>query len=209
MPFSTKTYGFTNLSFRPRSAREKSSEAPYSNMFKEFFISFSIISALFLSPIYPNHQIASAYTETNLDKQKIFKVEKVVDGDTIKVNIRGNIETVRLLGIDTPEIVDHQKSVQCFAKTASDKMKKFILGKYVKLIDDSTQGNRDRYGRLLRYVYLLDNKATFVNGEMIKQGYAFSYKKYPTKMLVKFNKLEKYARSRSLGLWSSCPTNKN
>lgn len=148
-----------------------------------------------------------AYTETVLDKQKIFKVGKVVDGDTIKVNIRGKTETVRLLGIDTPETVDPRKEVQCFGKAASSKMKSFVSGKYVKLIDDSTQGNRDRYGRLLRYVYLPDSKATFVNGEMVKQGYAFSFKKYPTKMLRRFNEFEKYARENNLGLWGACPIN--
>jgi endonuclease YncB( thermonuclease family) len=88
-------------------------------------------------------------------------------------------------------------------------MKSFVEGKYVKLIDDSTQGNRDVYHRLLRYAYLPDTKATFVNGEMVKQGYAFSYKKYPTKMLAKFNEFEKYARQHNLGLWQSCPAKKN
>lgn len=136
-----------------------------------------------------------------------FRVLKVVDGDTIQVNIRGNKETVRLLGIDTPETVDPRKSVQCFGKAASDKMKSFVEGKPVILADDNTQGNRDKYKRLLRYVYLPNNVRTFVNGEMVKQGYAFSYKQYPTKMLAKFNTFEKYAREHNLGLWGSCPVN--
>ncbi len=142
-----------------------------------------------------------------MDKKKLFKVVKVVDGDTITVSIRGKNESVRLLGIDTPETVDPRKPVQCFGKAASDKMKSFVLGKYVKLVDDSTQGNRDKYKRLLRYVYLPDSKATFINGEMIKQGYAFSYKQYPTKMLEKFNSFERYARENNLGLWGTCPVN--
>ncbi|MEI6532382.1 MAG: thermonuclease family protein [Candidatus Roizmanbacteria bacterium] len=136
--------------------------------------------------------------------QDTYKVLKVIDGDTIQVDISGKKEIVRLLGIDTPETVDPRKPVQCFGKAASDKMKSFVIDKSVILVNDNTQENKDKYNRLLRYVYLPDNVRTFVNGEMIKQGYAFSYKQYPTKMLEKFNGFEKYAREHGLGLWGSC-----
>lgn len=166
---------------------------------------FALSLTLFFSGF--NAKSAFSYQETAMDKQKLFKVIKVVDGDTITVNVRGKNESVRLLGIDTPETVDPRKPVQCFGKAASDRMKFFVLGKYVKLVDDPTQGNRDKYKRLLRFVYLPDSKATFVNGEMVKQGFAFSYKQYPTKFLDKFNAFEKYARENNLGLWGSCPLN--
>lgn len=170
-----------------------------------FILPILLVSFLFLSLtsifcIFPT--AVAAYTETAMDKKGLFKVTKVVDGDTITVSIRGKNETVRLLGIDTPETVDPRKPVQCFGKAASDKMKSVVLNQYVKLVDDSTQGNRDVYNRLLRYVYL--SNGTFVNGEMIRQGYAFSFKEYPTKMLSKFNEYEKYARDHKLGLWGSC-----
>lgn len=160
---------------------------------------FSLLLALFLPSLFINPAYAN--------KPQLFKVLKVIDGDTIVVDVRGNKETLRLLGIDTPETVDPRKPIQCFGKTASEKMKSFVAGKSVILVDDNTQGNRDKYKRLLRYVYLPDSKRTFVNGEMIKQGYAFSYRQYPTKMLDKFNNLEKYAREHNDGLWSSCPLN--
>lgn len=131
----------------------------------------------------------------------MFLVTRVVDGDTIEINIRGKREKVRLLAIDTPETVDPRKPVQCFGKEASRKMKSMVEGKYVKLVDDRSQGNRDRYGRLLRYVY--DGKI-FINREMVSQGYAFSYKEYPTKYLNEFNELEKQARKKNLGLWNKC-----
>ncbi len=166
---------------------------------------FTLLLILFLSTF--NTKSAFSYTENEMDKKKLFKVVQVVDGDTITVSIRGKNESIRLLGIDTPETVDPRKPVQCFGKAASDKMKAFVLGKFVKLIDDKTQGNRDKYKRLLRYVYLPDSKATFINGEMVKQGFAFSYRQYPTKMLEKFNNFEKYAREKNLGLWGSCPVN--
>ena len=141
------------------------------------------------------------YKETELDKKKMFLVTRVVDGDTIEISIRGKKEKVRLLAIDTPETVDPRKPVQCFGQEASTKMKSLVEKKYVKLIDDKSQGNRDKYGRLLRYVF--DGKI-FINREMVAQGYAFSYKEYPTKYLNEFNGLEKQAREKNLGLWNKC-----
>ncbi len=162
-------------------------------MKKCIFLLFFFLATplLFTSPAYAQ-------------QSPVFPVLRVVDGDTLVVNVRGNKELVRLLGVDTPESVDPRKPVQCFAHEAADKMKSFVAGKSVILIDDSTQGNRDKYRRLLRYVYLPDGVRTFVNGEMVKQGYAISYRYYPTKMLEKFNSLEKNAREKGLGLWRAC-----
>lgn len=159
-----------------------------------------ILFGLFISIALPFFIVQSVGASENL-----YKVTKVIDGDTINVIVDGKTETVRLLGIDTPETVDPRKPVQCFGKAASDKLKNFVQGKSVILVDDSTQGNRDKYKRLLRYVYLPDSKRTFVNGEMVKQGYAYSYKEYPTKNLTKFNNFEKNAREKNLGLWGACP----
>lgn len=172
-------------------------------MIKKAIIVFLITLSIFdISP-----STSHAYTETDMDKKKLFKIVKVIDGDTVTANIRGKNESIRLLGIDTPESVDPRKTVQCFSKEATNKMKEYVLGKFVKLVDDPTQGNKDKYSRLLRYVYLPDSKTTFINGEMVKQGYAFSYRQYPTKMLDRFNAWEKYARENNLGLWGSCPLN--
>lgn len=132
----------------------------------------------------------------------MFRVLSVVDGDTIKVNVRGKTESVRLLAIDTPETVDPRKTVQCFGNEATSRMKSLVSGKYVKLVDDISQGNRDKYSRLLRYAYLEDG--TFINRLMVAEGYATSYKQYPTKFLDEFNKLEKAARENELGLWKAC-----
>jgi micrococcal nuclease len=159
---------------------------------------------VFYTPIPPTRKPTNTpapYVETTMDKNKMFKVSEIVDGDTIKVNVRGKIESVRLLAIDTPETKDHRKPVQCFGIEATKTLQSLINGKFVKLLDDRTQGNRDKYQRLLRYVY--DGKL-FINSEMVKQGYAFSYKEYPTKYLNEFNKLERHAREHNLGLWNKC-----
>lgn len=91
-------------------------------------------------------------------------VTRVIDGDTIELE---NGKRVRYLGINTPESVDPRKPVECFGKEASFKNKELVLNKKVVLEKDISE--IDKYGRLLRYVYV-DN--IFVNLELIKQGYA-------------------------------------
>jgi micrococcal nuclease len=73
----------------------------------------------------------------------MFLVTEVIDGDTIRVKVRGKSESVRLLAIDTPETKDPRKPVQCFGNEATKKMQAFVSGKYVRLVDDKSQGNRE------------------------------------------------------------------
>ncbi len=138
----------------------------------------------------------------NPEKESAFKVTKVIDGDTINVNINGKIETLRLIGIDTPEIVDPRKPVQCFAVEASNKAKAVLNGKSVRLEADNTQGERDKYNRLLRYVFLEDK--TNFNQFMIAQGYAheYTYQSNPYKYQTEFREAEKEAREQKRGLWA-------
>ena len=143
-------------------------------------------------------------TNNNLSKIAIFdnyySVVKVVDGDTIKVDINGNIEKLRLIGLDTPETVDPRKPVQCFGVEASNKAKELLQGKKVKLENDASQGERDKYNRLLRYVYLEDG--TFFNKLMIESGYGHEYTyNIPYKYQKEFMEAETYARENNLGLW--------
>jgi micrococcal nuclease len=130
-----------------------------------------------------------------------YSVTQVVDGDTIKVSIDGKEETLRLIGLDTPETVDPRKPVQCFGKEASNKAKELLSGKKVKIEIDSTQGDRDKYGRLLTYVYREDG--LFYNKHMIEQGYAHEYTYgTPYKYQSEFKTAQKNAQSSQLGLWS-------
>jgi len=138
---------------------------------------------------------------TTKNKTGLFSVFSVVDGDTIKVNIDGKIETLRLIGIDTPETVDPRKVVQCFGKEASDKAKGILSGKKVRLEADSTQGEYDKYNRLLRYVFLEDG--TNFNKLMISEGYAHEYTyDLPYKYQAGFKRAEKEAREAKKGLWA-------
>ena len=136
------------------------------------------------------------------------EVIRIVDGDTIEVKLPdGAIEKVRFIGIDTPETVDPRKPVECFGKEASAKMEGLVEDKTVRL-ERKENENRGNYGRLLRYVYV-DN--LFVNAEMIKQGYAYAYIKYPfdSKLMEEFTQYEKEAKEKELGLWSpeACAVN--
>lgn len=131
---------------------------------------------------------------TSLYGQEVTKVKQVIDGDTISL---GNGEKVRLIGVDTPETKHPQKPVERFGKEAYLFTKRMVEGKEVRLEYDWQR--KDRYGRLLAYVYLIDG--AFLNAEIIKQGYGFAYTKYPFKYLDEFKRYEKEAREQRKGLW--------
>lgn len=126
------------------------------------------------------------------------KVIRVIDGDTIE--LEGG-ERVRYIGIDAPETVDPRKPVQCFGAEAFNKNKELVESKIARLEKDISE--RDRYGRLPRYVWVGD---IFVNLELVKQGFAYSYS-YPPDIKYQdlFVKAEREARETKRGLWNSCP----
>lgn len=132
---------------------------------------------------------------------EFYSVSSIVDGDTIKVSINGTIETLRLIGMDTPETVDPRKPVQCFGKEASDKAKELLIGKKVRLEIDSTQGEFDKYNRRLAYIYREDG--LFYNKHMIEQGYAYEYTYItPYKYQTEFKTAQQSAKDNLRGLWS-------
>lgn len=130
------------------------------------------------------------------------KVTRVVDGDTLVVNINGVDEKVRLIGINTPETVDPRKTVECFGKEASARMKELADGEVVRLESDDSQGTRDVYGRLLDYVYLEDGQ--MLNRKMVAEGYAYEYTYMtPYKYQQDFRDVQNIARISARGLWSA------
>ena len=158
--------------------------------------------------------VASLTQEGNIEADSIskpngqlYQVVSVTDGDTLKVDINGTTETLRLIGIDTPETVDPRKPVQCFGEEASKKAKETLTGKKVHLEADSTQGERDKYQRLLRYAYLEDG--TSFNKWMIQEGYAheYTYQSNPYKYQTEFKDAEKLARESKKGLWGETTCN--
>ena len=134
----------------------------------------------------------------NKFETSVVKIVRVIDGDTIE--IEGG-EKVRYIGIDAPETVDPRTPVQCFGVEASNKNKELVEGKMARLEKDITE--RDKYGRLLRYVWVGD---VFVNLELVKQGFAYSYS-YPPDIKYQdlFVEAQQGAREAKRGLWNSCP----
>lgn len=127
--------------------------------------------------------------------QETFKVSRVVDGDTIKLE---NGQVVRYLGIDSPETVDPQKSAQCFGKEASDKNKELLAGKEVVLVKDVSE--KDKYGRILRYVWAGD---VFVNDYLVRNGFARAENFPPDeKYRAQFKEAQAEAKKAKRGLWA-------
>jgi len=145
-------------------------------------------------------------------------VQRVIDGDTFELS---NGETVRLIGIDSPEkyMSDHLRedarrkdmdieTIKELGREASKYAQQLVEGKQVELTFDQANTDSDHrggYGRLLAYVWILDESGKrqfMVNRRMVEDGYAYAYTKYPFKFMEEFRKLEREARKQKLGLWN-------
>lgn len=162
-----------------------------------------VVGLLSLLVAYIQQQPQAPLTKAVVHNQSgFYQVTEFVDGDTLTVDMNGTKEKVRLIGVDTPETHDPRKSVQCFGQAASDFTKQLIGSNRVRLENDPENTDRDRYNRLLRYVYLPDGR--LVNAELVKQGYAFAYTLFPFTKLEEFRGFEQDARQQSAGLWGQC-----
>ena len=129
-------------------------------------------------------------------------VVRVVDGDTIAVRLRGRAERVRYIGVDTPESVKPGTPVQCFAHAAAAENARLVAGERVRLVRDVEA--RDRFGRLLAYVYRVRD-GRFVNAELVRRGYARTLTIPPNvRFADRFAGLAHAARAAGRGLWSAC-----
>lgn len=127
------------------------------------------------------------------------EVARVIDGDTIDVLIDGVEQRVRYIGIDTPEPY-REGAPECFSTEASAYNTSLVEGKLVRLKADVE--DKDRYGRLLRYVYVDD---VFVNEKLIQEGYATTLPIKPnTTYAQSFKRSENDAKSDARGLWGAC-----
>lgn len=132
---------------------------------------------------------------TQNQNEEIFKVDRAVDGDTIKL---ADGQVVRLIGIDSPETVAPEKPVQCFGKEASEKAKEMLEGKDVKLIKDVSE--TDKYNRILRYAYVGE---IFVNDYLVRNGFAKAYNFPPDeKFKAQFLEAQTEAKINKRGLWA-------
>lgn len=127
-------------------------------------------------------------------------VTRVVDGDTVEVQLDGEIEDVRYIGVDTPETVKPGAPVDCFGPQASDFNHRLVERRRVRLVFGVER--RDQYGRLLAYVYLGNR---FVNAELLRRGLAETLTIPPNdRFAARFERLEIAAARAGRGLWGAC-----
>jgi micrococcal nuclease len=130
------------------------------------------------------------------------RVVRVVDGDTIVASVGGREERVRYIGMDTPEDVKPGTPVQCYSRRAAAENRRLVAGRRVRLVPDAEA--RDRYGRLLAYVYR-ESDGLFVNAELVRLGYARQLTIPPnTAHEAQIARLARAARRAGRGLWSRC-----
>lgn len=130
------------------------------------------------------------------------QVTRVVDGDTIKVSLPGGSDTVRYIGVDTPETRRPGTPIECFGKAAGAHNRALVEGEAVTLRTDAEP--RDRYGRLLAYVHRRRD-GLFVNAALVRDGFATVLTVPPNVRHAElFVDLERRARQRESGLWRAC-----
>jgi micrococcal nuclease len=127
-------------------------------------------------------------------------VVRTVDGDTVEARIGEEVETVRYIGVDTPESVKPDTPVECYALRASHFNERLVEGERVRLDFDAER--RDVYGRLLAYVHVRD---LFVNAALLRRGYATTLTIPPNdSQAARFARIEQAAARDGRGLWGAC-----
>lgn len=133
-----------------------------------------------------------------------YKVIRVIDGDTVKIDYQGALINVRLIGVDTPETVHPNKPVEVYGKEASNFTKNLLYGESVYLRYDVER--TDRYDRLLAYLYRVPD-GLFVNLEIVRQGYGHAYTRFPFKHMELFRYYGNRARTAGKGLYGTPQAN--
>lgn len=172
---------------------------------KIFTLLFTVVAGAVL--IYAGKNATTKNNSVASSPSGTHRIIKVVDGDTAEIEINGQKRTVRFIGMDTPEVVDPRKTVQCFGREASKKGHELLEGKSVQLEYDSVVGEVDKYGRTLAYVILPSGE--IYNQKMIAEGYAheYTYQSQVYKYQAQFKAAQQSAEAGQLGLWSPSTCN--
>jgi endonuclease YncB( thermonuclease family) len=176
---------------------------------KTFRLVGSLVSAALVLFVYVGQRQgwfgAAADSATKTVQQNdpgLYPIDHFVDGDTIAVKMNGKTESIRMIGVDTPETHKPNSPVQCYGPAAAVFTKNLVGSQQVRLQSDPESTNRDRYNRLLRYVYLPDGR--LVEAELIKGGYGFAYTSFPFTKSDEFVRGQDAARTANKGLWGNC-----
>jgi micrococcal nuclease len=150
--------------------------------------------------ISPHIKLPSFATNPAQTTPGYYAVSQVYDGDTIAVQMDNRTEKVRMIGVDTPETHKPNSPVECGGPEASDYTKKMLSGTQVRLETDPTNQNRDRYDRLLRYIYLPDGR--LFNKLLITEGYGTPYTSFPFQKKQEFIEAGLQAKLQNKGVWA-------
>jgi micrococcal nuclease len=131
----------------------------------------------------------------SISNASIVKVSRVIDGDTFETS---EGEKVRMIGINAPEISDF------YGEQAKNYLIRLILNKKIELVSDNFSSDRDRYGRLLRYVKL---EGVDINQKMIADGYAFAYLKFNFSKSTSYEAVQVKSRELNQGIWGNSTGN--
>ena len=161
-----------------------------------FAILFVISSASFLGKA-----LESAAPSANgfANRDDLYQVLRIIDGDTVEIEYEGDRTSVQLIGVNAPETVHPSKPPERFGREATAFIQSLLLNKFVYLEFDG--GKKDKYGRLLAYVYR-NSDDLFVNVEIIRQGYGQTDARFPFKYMNLFKYYESQARSEKKMMWS-------
>jgi micrococcal nuclease len=164
----------------------------------------ALLGALLTLFVMYGRQGADTAVPTNAaQSDALYPVVAVVDGDTIRVERNGVVEPVRFIGIDTPEIPLPDKAGECFGTEASKRTRELLKDMSVQLEFDTTQGERDTYGRLLAYPFLEDG--TNVGELLVREGFAREYTyAAPYVYQEAFRAAARDAKRETRGLWGAC-----
>ena len=149
-----------------------------------------------------NRSMSVSYPVEDFTDDTAYKVVRVIDGDTVKIDYNGKATNVRLIGVDTPETVHPNKPVEAYGKEASNFTKNLLLGESVYLRYDVER--TDQYSRLLAYLYRVPD-GLFVNLEIVRQGYGHAYTQFPFKHMELFRYYGNRARTAGKGLYGAVP----
>ena len=171
-----------------------------------FFLLIILAGSWLLSQQHQDTLEPIATIHESLEISGPYAVMRVVDGDTIVVAIDGSSETVRLIGINTPEVQTSFTELQCYGPEASAQMQRLLNAGTVLLGSDPSQDDRDIYDRLLRYVFLADG--TNVAEELIRSGHGEEYTFIRAHVYqTRFKAAQTEAQDQQRGLWNpqNCP----
>ena len=180
-------------------AQKWKSETQRKAGFLGILVPSSIVLAIAIAFLLFRNSSPSATTNGFANRDDLYQVVRIIDGDTVEIEYEGALTSVQLIGVNAPETVHPSKPVEPYGKEATAFLQKLVLNRFVYFEFDGSK--KDKYDRLLAYVYR-DSDNLFVNVEIIRQGYGKTDARFPFNYMKLFQYHESQARTARKGVWS-------